>query len=339
MWLCKSFLAYLLLCDFPLIVFAYSRQHRVYHLKSSLGNLSNSLIIRYDPILQDLTEIATQLCSLHSCSDINQLTSQLRDQYETKLDEDIEIHLGSRYSHHGQGDGSLWLHQSDLMTQSSYETDIKLKNMIANVLGNPQPSLSSDFISRHLRHPFPGNQWSLENFEILGKKLFEKEKFFLCFNLCERLYRHLYQSQITFQHLRSLILLTQILSFSSSLMNELHLSTLFTLKILYLYQQYDRVPLVDWPFTSASIDGITAVHRLRLLLLLPPLPHTDLFTSSLYSKSKQSLVHYRHEMEEDLQLFIHDLVQRQITASLLVDLSFSSCPLNLSLDLSRSPLS
>jgi hypothetical protein len=317
----EVFLVWLFFCDLPLLVRPYSRQYRLYPLHLLIDNVSYGHFY-YDPILQNLSEIITQYCSRHSCHDTEQVIKQLKEQYETKLDEDLEVHLGSRYTHNAQGDGSLWLHQSDQKTQSSYENDLKLKSTIADLIANNQPSQSQEFISKQLGYSFPNDQWTTETFQILTRQLFSTEKFFLCLNVCELLYRHLYQSEISFTDLRSIILLSQTMAFSSALIGNLHLSTLFSLKILYLYEQYSRIPSISWPFTSPRVDGIIAIHRLRLLLLVPPLPHEGkLFTSSEYSKRRQSLAHYRKEMEEDLTLFIREVQERQITVTLLVRLS------------------
>jgi hypothetical protein len=319
---------------------SYSRDHRLFTLP--LDFEQNDLItheyVHFDPLLDSFNDLLRGICSHRVCKNKNALYLQLKHQYEQQLNQKIDKQLLSRRS---IDRSAGWLSQSDALTQLHYDKNtMQLQTSLGNLFRMKDFQSIQEHLLEHLGYRFPAEAVTLttthdgslvqiasvDEFLAIARLLFSKENYFLCLEFCELFYQFYFeQSDISYSDLRSLLLFSQMMVLSSALFGDLELSTLMYLKFLEIYRLYEVVPLEHRHFES-SIEGILAVHQLRLLLLLPPLPRGDHFSSF-----SSSLVRYRQEMEEDLELFIHDLLRRNITVS-LQDLSVdsSSTPFHLS---------
>jgi hypothetical protein len=335
----------LLLSHLSVTVLSYSRQHRSFYLPLHIDSNDHKTheYLSYDPLFDSLDDLLQVICSKRVCENKIELHLQLKHQYEQQLNEKIHKQLLSRHSI----DRSGWLPQSDALTQLHYDQNtIQLQISLGNLLERKNLQATQKYLFQQLGYQFSPNfaptvfapadtgssliQFtSTEEFLNIARILFTKENYFLCFHLCDILYQfYFHQDDISYSDLRSLLLFNQMMILSSTFFGNLELSTLMTLKFLQIYGFYEIVPRAHWHFQS-SLEGILAIHRLRLILLLPPLPQADHTSSS--SSSSSSLLQHRQEMEQDLEIFIQDLLQRNITISLQdISVDSSSTPFHLS---------
>lgn len=287
------------------MISSYSRQYRIFMLKFQYDEYDQlGEIVKYDPLFDDLEEIVQFKCTMRYCQNINSIVSDLRLQYGKQLENEYEMELMNRYL----TDRGDWLKQSDPTSHASVEKSLILQSYLANVFENINVSESL----KSLNHEFGIELYRItpDILQDLTIRLFSTEKYFLCFTICE-IYHHLYyHDEIFSSEIRSLILISQTMALSAALFGNLKLATLSVLKVIHYYRQYIHVPQSFWHFTS-SIEGITALHRLRLILLHPPIPLGDLQNPLL-------LETHRTEMEQDIRLLIQDISARKITVTLEV---------------------
>lgn len=289
------------------LIYCYTYEIRLFNLY--FNYLNYQINVLYDPLLNSrkiLLEKEIRRNNINNLNNISIIENYLKEEYRNQLKQRI---LNQRNQRKFENLNE-WLVLCDFKTKQYYQQIQKIQKSISNILEKKNIQESSNYLLQELKFSLQYNVFRFQDLQDINTILFNKENYDLSLLISKFLFDQYEKNDIQVNDLLQLIVLSNMISLSANLVGNIKLATYTSLQTQYLYEYFHLIPTSNHHFTS-SVNGIIAIHRLRSLLLVPPLPISTL-------TSEKSLIQYRIEMENDLKKFIQDMQFQNITVNLIV---------------------